>query len=212
LFSLRRKVRPSGTSRNEAVSPVTKRQDNHMYGATSARIRDGMHTECVGLEPRRERLTERLRRLGWYARRVRADCLQGGPLLSMSMHVDKVQRQCSVEHFSQAVDDVRRARLGPHGRQCGECHQIAKAPLKLLEFAGCTSRWRHGFYFLAAFCCIRSRSSLKNSSGGTKKGFCWRIPPIITIGCVRRISITTVAPNRARSYVQQTASSYFGST
>src|SRR5262249_47191816 len=155
--SLRRKVRPRGTSCNETVSSVAKRQDNHTYGPTSPRIRDGMHTKCVGLEPRRERLTERLRGLGWYARRVRGDRLRGGSLLSMSMHVNKVQRQCALEHFSQAADDVRRACLGPHRRQCGECHQIAEAPLKILEFARCTSRWRHGFYFLA-FCCIRSRS------------------------------------------------------
>src|SRR5262249_56732055 len=70
LFRLRGKVRPRRTSRNKAVSPMAKRQDNHSYGATSARIRDGMHTDCIGLEPGRERLTEGLRRLGWYGRPV----------------------------------------------------------------------------------------------------------------------------------------------
>src|SRR5262249_19024994 len=168
LFRLRGEVRPSRTSRNKAVSPVAKRQDNHTCAATSAGIRYGMHTDCIRPEPRREPLTEGLRRLGWP---VRANRLQIGPLVSTDMHVNKVQQQRALEHLSQATDDVQWARLGPHGRQCGERHQIAEAPLKVLEFPCSSSRWRHGFYF-TAFCCCRSRNSLKNSSGGTKNGFC----------------------------------------
>lgn len=53
----------------------------------------------------------------------------------------------------------------------------------------------------------RARSSRRNSSGGTKNGFSCRMPPMITIGCVLMMSITTLAPNWAKSYVQTTASS-----
>ena len=48
--------------------------------------------------------------------------------------------------------------------------------------------------------------------GGTKKAFNCSLPPISTMGCVRKISMMTLAPNRAKSYVQTTASSYFGNT
>src|SRR5690349_9103124 len=47
--------------------------------------------------------------------------------------------------------------------------------------------------------CLRCRNSRNISSGGTKNGFTLRTPPTITIGCVRRMSITTLAPNWARS-------------
>ena len=39
----------------------------------------------------------------------------------------------------------------------------------------------------------RSRSSRKNSSGGTKNGFSWRMPPMMIIGWVRIMS-TTISP------------------
>jgi len=46
----------------------------------------------------------------------------------------------------------------------------------------------------------RLRSSRKNSSGGTKKGFSWRTPPMMIIGWVRMMSTTILpAQNLARS-------------
>jgi hypothetical protein len=45
----------------------------------------------------------------------------------------------------------------------------------------------------------RLRSSRKNSSGGTKKGFSWRMPPMMIIGWVRMMSTTICPPNLARS-------------
>ena len=58
----------------------------------------------------------------------------------------------------------------------------------------------------------RSRISSRNWSGGTKNGFSCSTPPMITTGCVRMMSMTTVELNFDRSYAQITGSSYLGDT
>jgi len=80
--------------------------------------------------------------------------------------------------------------------------QIIDAALKALDLGGTfhfppSGQAADGGAALRVVC--RLRNSRKNSSGGTKKGFSWRTPPMMIIGWVRMMSTTICPPNLARS-------------
>src|SRR5262249_11217671 len=113
--------------------------------------------------------------------------------------INQVQTQHREQHVCEVFGDVTRLVAGPDGRQRRKGDQIPHGAAKGARFAG---NWFHrslSSQLTAMLFCARSRSSYKNSSGGTKNGFSWRTPPIMTIGCVRRMFMTRPAPNRARS-------------
>src|SRR5258708_37078482 len=98
----------------------------------------------------------------------------------------------------------------PHGRKSDEADQIINATLKALDLVGGMFELHcHGQSAVAgrAGCrARRARISCRNSPGGTKNGLCWRMPPMMTNGCVRMMSITTSPLNVERSYGQMTRS------
>src|SRR5947209_1897502 len=102
----------------------------------------------------------------------------------------------------------------PDGGKCQDTEQIIDAALQALDLIGCLFHLHfHGQIAAGPYvCCVarRSRSSRKNSSGGTKKGFSWRMPPMMIIGWVRIILTTISPPNLARSYIHMTGSLYRG--
>src|ERR1700732_3835018 len=114
------------------------------------------------------------------------------------------------------MNDVTGFAATPHGRKSEEADQIINATLKAPDLVGgmfelyfhgqpvmVSSSWsaRHGQPVgasLAGWPARRARISCRNSPGGTKKGLCWRMPPTMTNGCVRMMSITASPLNFER--------------
>src|SRR6266852_8189403 len=110
------------------------------------------------------------------------------------------------------MNDVTGFGATPHGRKSEEADQIINATLQVLDLVGGMFELHfHGQPAVTgrADCpARRARISCRNSPGGTKNGLCWRMPPTMTNGCVRMMSITASPLNFERWYVQMTASSW----
>jgi hypothetical protein len=98
-----------------------------------------------------------------------------------------MKSRCSIQkRVHQSPNDVGGvAAAAPHSGKRQEAHQVINAALKALGFLGGGST-REPILFYGC----RERRSRRNCSGGIKNGFCWRIPPMTMIGCVRMMSIT----------------------
>src|SRR4029077_30629 len=102
------------------------------------------------------------------------------------------------------MNDVSRSAATPHGRKSDEAGQIINAALKALDLVGGMFELHlhvHGqpaFAGRAGCPARRARISRRNSPGGTKNGLCWRMPPTMTNGCVRIMSITASPLNCER--------------
>src|SRR6266550_4108104 len=100
------------------------------------------------------------------------------------------------------MNDFIRFAATPHCRKSEEADQIIYATLKPLDLAGGMLE----LHFHAQPAVVgradcparRARISYRNSAGGTKNGLCWRMPPTMTNGCVRMMSITASPLNFER--------------
>src|SRR6267154_1456360 len=101
--------------------------------------------------------------------------------------VCEIEPQHGEEHVEQSPENMGRFAARPNRGKRQNADQVIDAALKAFDL-GCTFHFSISAQAAdggAALCTVcRSRSSRKNSSGGTKKGFSWRIPPIIIIGWV----------------------------
>src|SRR5260370_35673998 len=92
------------------------------------------------------------------------------------------------------MNDVTGFAATPHGRKSEEADQIINATLKALDLVGGMFELHlHGQPAVTgrAGCpARRARISRRNSPGGTKNGFCWRMPPTTTNGSLPMMSIT----------------------
>jgi hypothetical protein len=172
--------------------------------AFSNRIR---HQERSGREitfqPAIERPADllRLRRLIVGPRRP--DCLNGRAVNGIAHpHIDKIQAQQADQPVEQCTDNLGYLVAAPTGGQGEDADQIINAALQAFDFRGCLFH----FYLSREVAsgnprgiALRSRNSRKNSSGGIKKGFSWRRPPMMIIGWVRMMSMMISPPNLARS-------------
>src|SRR5580700_387959 len=100
------------------------------------------------------------------------------------------------------MSDVRGFAATPHGRKSEKADQIVDATLKTLDLVGGMFELHlHGQPAVTgrADCPVsRARISCRNSPGGTKNGLCWRMPPTMTNGCVRMMSLTASPLNFER--------------
>src|SRR6476659_6894973 len=100
------------------------------------------------------------------------------------------------------MNDVMRFATAPHGWKSEEANQIINATLEALDLVGgMFELCFHGQPAVAgrAGCpARRARISCRNCPGGTKNGLCWRMPPTMTNGGVRMISITASPLNFER--------------
>src|SRR5262249_41721655 len=128
--------------------------------------------------------------------------------LSRQTEIDQVQVQRREQGLRKPFGDLRCPVAGPDGGKRGERDQVPHGAAKSPGFVGAhVHRPRPSQHTPVLLCPVPSRSSRRNSSGGTKNGFSWRTPPIITIECVRKQFMTMLAPNRVRSEMQHKASS-----
>src|ERR1700732_3899307 len=100
------------------------------------------------------------------------------------------------------MNDVTGFGATPHGRKGEEADQIIDVTSKALDLVGGMFELRfHGQPAAtgrAGCAARRARISFRNSPGGTKNGLCWRMPPMMTNGCVRMMSITAAPLNFER--------------
>ena len=146
----------------------------------------------------------------------------GGVLGGMVTRTSRSSRSIiPTSDVGEALCDLRRPEISPDRRQGRERHEIPHTPpqargllrLDCPRFSHSSPRCGeiHVLNRPAQPVVARvARSRIR--PGGTKNGFTCRMPPMMTIGCVRMMSMTMLPPNLARSYVQTTASSYFGRT
>src|SRR5215813_4113302 len=115
--------------------------------------------------------------------------------------INKVSMERAQKRLKQSARYMGRLVAVTNGRNAYNADQIIDTRFKSFDFR-CLVHLNFRSYLvrLSPNVARRSRRSFKNSSGGTKKGFSWRIPPMITIGCVRITSTTMSPPNFARSY------------
>lgn len=102
-------------------------------------------------------------------------------------HVDEVKTERAEGHIKQGTHNFGRLAAAPVGGQSGDAGQSVDAALKTLNLFG----WLFGLRFHthtavgAVYVARRPRSSQGNSSGGTKNGCGWRLPPILNSGLSR---------------------------
>src|ERR1700720_744891 len=92
------------------------------------------------------------------------------------------------------MNDVTGFAATPHGRKSKEADQVINATLKTLDLVGGMFELHfHGHPAAVGRAGCpgrRARISCRNSSGRTKNGLCWRMPPTMTNGWVRMMQIT----------------------
>ena len=129
--------------------------------------------------------------------------MQRGAVFSTSMRpsigfdphacIEEIQIQCRHEGIVESGHDLARLLPAPNRGKREHADQIAHAALKVLSFPHAESvNAISGLAVAGGYSGPdrRARYSCRNSCGGMKNGFCCRMPPIMTSGCVRRISIT----------------------
>src|SRR5260370_11686401 len=127
-------------------------------------------------------------------------------------YIGKVEAKHSNQHVEQRARHQRRLMPGPDRGQCQNAHQVVDAAFEALDLVALAFYLHVDLYaglrsFSEDVAGSGPRCSRKNSLGGTKNGFSWRIPPMMIIGCVRMMSTTTSPPKFGSSYTQTTGSS-----
>src|SRR5205807_3970687 len=102
----------------------------------------------------------------------------------------------------QSADNLGRLSATPNSGKRLDADQVVNTSLEALNLIGCLFQLRvhrqvisDRYFFRGA---RRSRNSRKNSSGGTKKGFSWTMPPMRIIGWVRMTSMIRLPPHFVR--------------
>src|SRR2546428_744225 len=114
--------------------------------------------------------------------------------------VDEVDAQRPEEGIRETLDDHLGRLAEPDGGKGSQGDEVAEIATEFSRIVRRATRRRRDIVrpqpvSLAQFSAVgaRPRSSRRNWSGGTKKGFSWRMPPMIAIGWVRRTSISKPA-------------------
>ena len=132
------------------------------------------------------------------APRIASCGVDGSPAGIAEAHECEVEVQRPDENVGKPGGDSRWISTDPRCRDRRKRHEVPEGPSQAANLGlgihepQCAARPLRR-------AAPRSRSSRRNWSGGTKKGFVCRIPPMMTTGCVRKMSMVAVAPNLVRS-------------
>ncbi len=179
------KVGADGARGQQAdVVLMAERQHHQPQAARAGRMR--YHADLVDArrhQPGSERGDGGVRRLTAQRRPPVVHRLYVGLAAAADAHVGEVEPDGADEELAQTLGDLRAAGVAPDRRQGGEGDEIADATAKrLVLFRALAGRLHAQAVSPGSPARARSLSSRRNSSGGTKKGFSCRMPPMITIG------------------------------
>ena len=135
------------------------------------RVRDGRRRVDAGaVQPGRERPADDPGLVGWRRSARGAGDFDLMPVcLPGQAEINQVQAQHREEHLREALGDLKWSVAGPDGGERREGDQVPHGAAKCSEFVGelVPLLTRSSQQTPAPFCPARSRSSRRNSSGGT---------------------------------------------